>query len=118
MLHKVFYEDLVQITQLPESAQVDKLFEILECTFPAFGLYSSYLTSNRPQNVQVSWRGKEIATDSEARAERSRPYTPMIRNGVRRHLLVADTTFSPRSLSQVQYSNATKRKNIHGNLPV
>jgi hypothetical protein len=54
LLHKVFYEDLVQITQLPESAQVDKLFEVLECTFPAFGLYSSYLTSNRPQNVQVS----------------------------------------------------------------
>lgn len=54
MLHRVFYEDLLQIPLLAESAQVDKLFEILECTFPAFGHYNSYMAGNRQQSIQVS----------------------------------------------------------------
>lgn len=54
MLHRVFYEDILQIRVLAESAQVDKLFEVLECTFPAFGHYNSYLAGNRQQNIQVS----------------------------------------------------------------
>ena len=53
MIHQGLYEDLLQVQLIQESAQVDKLFEILERTFLAFGHYSSYLTANRQQNILV-----------------------------------------------------------------
>jgi len=54
VIHRALYEDLLQVPSLSETAQVDKLFEILERTFLAFGHYSSYLAGNRQQNIQVS----------------------------------------------------------------
>ncbi len=53
VIHRGLYEDLLQVPSLPETTQVDKLFEILERTFLAFGHYSSYLAGNRQQNIQV-----------------------------------------------------------------
>ena len=54
LLHRLLFEELSQLPSLPEAVQVDKLLELLERTFSAFSLYTSFMDNIRPQAVQVT----------------------------------------------------------------